>query len=434
MLIIDKVKKRSVGGELGLQKGDEILAFDGHNAVDILDYLYYDEQENFTLTVRQTNGDVSDCEIEKDEDETLGLTFASDNLDIRTCRNNCIFCFIDQMPPHMRDTLYVKDDDYRQSFLCGNFVTLTNLSEEDAERIVRLKLSPLYISVHTMNPELRCSMMRNRFAGKIVDYIDRFAKAGIVMNTQIVMARDYNDGKELEYSARSLFRYYPTVQTMAVVPVGMTRFREGLTKIRDIDAEYAKGVIGQIRSLNKEFGVNFIQPADEFFFRAGLPVEPYSFYGAFTQIENGVGMTAKFMREFEDSLEKTTNEESFLLISGTSAAPFMRKIAERAESFVEGLTAEVLAVENDFFGRTVNCTGLLTGGDISRAILSRGKYDAVVMPRYVLKEKEDIFLDDMTLDEFIGKIDTKVFITDGTGKDLFNVLSGKRKEDKRGYE
>ena len=434
MLIIDKVKKRSVGGELWLQKGDEILAFDGHNAVDILDYLYYDEQENFTLTVRQTNGDVSDCEIEKDEDETLGLTFASDNLDIRTCRNNCIFCFIDQMPPHMRDTLYVKDDDYRQSFLCGNFVTLTNLSEEDAERIVRLKLSPLYISVHTMNPELRCSMMRNRFAGKIVDYIDRFAKAGIVMNTQIVMARDYNDGKELEYSARSLFRYYPTVQTMAVVPVGMTRFREGLTKIRDIDAEYAKGVIGQIRSLNKEFGVNFIQPADEFFFRAGLPVEPYSFYGAFTQIENGVGMTAKFMREFEDSLEKTTNEESFLLISGTSAAPFMRKIAERAESFVEGLTAEVLAVENDFFGRTVNCTGLLTGGDIARAILSRGKYDAVVMPRYVLKEKEDIFLDDMTLDEFIGKIDAKVFITDGTGKDLFNVLSGKRKEDKRGYE
>ena len=328
----------------------------------------------------------------------------------------------------------MKDDDYRQSFLCGNFVTLTNLSEEDVERIVRLKLSPLYISVHTMNPELRCSMMRNRFAGKIVEYIDRFAKAGIIMNTQIVMARDYNDGKELEYSARSLFRYYPTVQTMAVVPVGMTRYREGLTKIRDIDADYAKGVIGQIRSLNNEFGVNFIQPADEFFFRAGMPVEPYSFYGAFTQIENGVGMTAKFMREFEDSLEKTTNEESFLLVSGTSAAPFMRKIAERAESFVEGLTAEVLAVENDFFGRTVNCTGLLTGGDISRAVLSRGKYDAVVMPRYVLKEKEDIFLDDMTLDEFIGKIDTKVFITDGTGKDLFNVLSGKRKEDKRGYE
>ncbi|MDY2880023.1 MAG: DUF512 domain-containing protein [Candidatus Borkfalkiaceae bacterium] len=431
MLIIDKVKKGSVGQELGLRKGDEILAFDGHDAVDILDYCYYDAQEKFLLTVRQTNGDVSSCEIEKESEETLGLTFLSDNLEIRTCRNGCVFCFVDQMPPGMRDTLYVKDDDYRQSFLCGNFVTLTNLTEEDEERIVRLGMSPLYISVHTMNERLRCEMMRNRFAGKIVGYIDRFAKAGIVMHTQIVMARGINDGKELDDSARKLFRYYPNVRTMAVVPVGMTKFREGLTEIPDIDADYARGVVAQIRALNREFGVNFVQAADEFYFRAGLPVEPPEFYGEFAQIENGVGMTAKFGKEFDESLGEGRNKKSYLLVCGTSAAEYLRGLCGRAEEKIVGLKTEVLAVENDFFGRTVNCTGLLTGGDIVRAVKGTGKvYDGVLMPRTVLKETEDVFLDGTTLGELKEKIGMPVFITDGTGKDFTDVLSGRRKKER----
>ena len=361
MLKIKEVEKNSIGEELGLVCGDEVLCFDGHEAVDVLDYLFYDQREFFTLTVRQTNGDVSDCEIEKDDSESLGLTFFDDNLQIKTCHNNCAFCFIDQMPKGMRDTLYVKDDDYRQSFLCGNFVTLTNLTEKDEERIERLKLSPLYISVHTMNGELRKRLMGNRFADKISRQIERFANGGITMHTQVVLARDINDGKELEYTARELFRHYPAVQTMAVVPVGMTKFREGLTQIRDIDGEYANGVIELARRLNLEFKVNFVQLGDEFYFRAGKAVEPYEFYGSFAQIENGVGTTAKFLKEIDESLEKTALDRKMLLISGTSAAEFIEKQARKIEKEIKGLKVKVLAVKNDFFGETVNCTGLLTG-------------------------------------------------------------------------
>lgn len=424
MLKIKEVEKNSIGEELGLISGDLVLAFDGHKAVDVLDYLYYDEKESFTLTVRQTNGDESTCEIEKDEEESLGLTFESDNLDIRTCHNHCIFCFIDQMPCGMRETLYVKDDDYRQSFLCGNFVTLTNLKEEDEERIARLKLSPLYISVHTMNGELRKKMTGNRFADRIGIQLKTFADAGITMHTQIVLARGFNDGKELEFSARELFKLYPNVQTMAVVPVGMTKFRDGLTEIQDIDEAYAKEVISLARGLNSEFGCNFIQLADEFYFRAGLNVEPYEFYGSFPQIENGVGTTAKFLKEIDENLRPSKLKKKILLISGTSAGKFIKKQAEKVQNATKGVEIKVLAVKNEFFGETVNCTGLLTGQDILKAILKDGGgYDIVVMPCHVLREKTDLFLDGMTVKELSKKSGKKIRITSGTGESFVKALS-----------
>lgn len=424
MLTIKEVEKKSIGEELGLEKGDKILAFNGHEAVDILDYLYYDAREYFTITVLQTNGDESSCEIEKYEDESLGLTFEDDNLSIRTCHNHCLFCFIDQMPKGMRDTLYVKDDDYRQSFLCGNFVTLTNLTEADEERITRLKLSPLYISVHAYNGELRKKLTGNRFAGRIGEQLEKFANAGITMHTQVVLARGYNDGKELEFTARSLFKLYPNVQTMAVVPVGMTKFREGLTRIEDIDREYSKKIIEFARKLNKEFKVNFIQLADEFYFRAGEKVEPYEFYGEFPQIENGVGTTAKFVKEIDENLQKGVFNGKFLLISGTSAAEFIKEQAKKIENAVEGVTVKVLAVKNTFFGESVNCTGLLTGGDILNAVLKEGEgYDTVVMPCHVLKEKSDLFLDGMTVEELAEKTGKKIRITDGTGASFVSALS-----------
>lgn len=427
MLKIKEVEKNSIGEELGLISGDLVLAFDGHKAVDVLDYLYYDEKESFTLTVRQTNGDESTCEIEKDEEESLGLTFESDNLDIRTCHNHCIFCFIDQMPCGMRETLYVKDDDYRQSFLCGNFVTLTNLKEEDEERIARLKLSPLYISVHTMNGELRKKMTGNRFADRIGVQLKTFADAGITMHTQIVLARGFNDGKELEFSARELFKLYPNVQTMAVVPVGMTKFRDGLTEIQDIDEAYAKEVISLARGLNSEFGCNFIQLADEFYFRAGLEVEPYEFYGSFPQIENGVGTTAKFLKEIDENLRPSKLKKKILLISGTSAGEFIKKQAEKVQSVVKGVEIKVLAVKNEFFGETVNCTGLLTGQDILKAICSGGGgYDIVVMPCHVLREKTDLFLDGMTVKELSKKSGKKIRITSGTGESFVKALSSRK--------
>ncbi|MBQ7373460.1 MAG: DUF512 domain-containing protein [Clostridia bacterium] len=424
MLKIKAVEKNSIGDELGLEKGDEILAFDGNNAVDILDYLYYDEREFFTLTVRQTNGDVSSCEIEKYEDESLGLTFEDDNLAIKTCHNHCIFCFIDQMPCGMRDSLYVKDDDYRQSFLHGNFVTLTNLTKEDEDRIVRLNLSPLYISVHTMNGELRKQMTGNRFADKITSQIEKFAKNGITMHTQVVLARDFNDGKELEYTARELFKYYPNVKTMAVVPVGMTKFRDGLTKIRDIDSDYAKSVIDLARALNAEFETNFIQLGDEFYFRAGLQVEPYEFYGDFAQIENGVGTTAKFLKEIDENLENRTFNKKILLISGTSASEFIKEQAKKVEKVTKGLSVKVLSVKNEFFGETVNCTGLLTGQDILKAVQNDGDgYEIVVMPSHVLRENTNLFLDGMTVDELAEKTGKKIRITDGTGESFVKALS-----------
>ena len=426
MLKIKSVEKNGIGEELGLKKGDEVLAFDGAEAVDILDYLYYDARDKFTITVRQTNGDVSSCEIEKDDDERLGLAFESDNLGIRTCQNKCIFCFVDQMPPNMRESLYVKDDDYRQSFLCGNFVTLTNADEEDIERIIRLKLSPLYISVHTMNGELRKKMMGNRFADRIKGYVERLAAGGITMHTQIVLARGYNDGKELEYSARELFKLYPSVRTMAVVPVGMTKFRENLTEIKNIDKAYAKGVIALARKLNGEFGENFVQLADEFYFTAGIDTEDYAFYGSFPQIENGIGMTAKFGKELADALEKRENHKSFLLVSGTSAAEYIRKAGKTVEGFIKGLKTETLAVENKFFGKTVNCTGLLTAGDIAEAAENYGgEYDCLVLPKHVMRENTELFLDGLTLSDLKDRLKKEIRITDGTGYGFFETLSRK---------
>lgn len=427
MLTVKEVAKKSIGKELGLKRGDKVLKFDGHDAVDLLDYLYYDAKESFSLTVLQTNGDESTCDIEKYEDESLGLTFENDNLDIRTCHNHCIFCFIDQMPCGMRDTLYVKDDDYRQSFLCGNFVTLTNLKEEDEERIVRLKLSPLYISVHTMNGELRKQMTGNRFADRIGVQLKKFADAGITMHTQVVLARGYNDGKELEFTARELFKLYPYVQTMAVVPVGMTKFRDGLTEIKDIDKEYAKEIISLAKGLNLEFGKSFIQLADEFYFRAGESVEPYEFYGSFPQIENGVGTTAKFLKEIDENIKNSKFDRKILLISGTSASEFIKIQAEKVQNAVKGLSVKVLSVKNDFFGETVNCTGLLTGQDILKAVLSEGEgYDTIVMPCHVLREKTDLFLDGMTVKELAEKTGKRIRITNGTGESFVKALSNRK--------
>lgn len=424
MLVISTVEKTGIGKEIGIRKGDKLLAFDGKEVVDVLDYLYYDTRNRFSITVEDKNGKVTSCEVEKADDETLGLDFYDDGLKIRTCHNDCIFCFVAQMPKGMRETLYIKDDDYRQSFLCGNFVTLTNLTDKDVERIIRLNLSPLYISVHTMNGELRKKMTNNRFADKINYYISTFAAHGIKMETQVVLVKGYNDGKELEYTARELFKYYPQVETMAVVPCGITKYREGLTKIDDVTGEYSKQVIDVARKLNKEFGVNFILPADEFYFKSGIKVEPYEFYGGFNQIENGIGMTAKFEKELDEALCIREYNKKFLVICGTSAYEFIKKSAEKVRNVCKGASIDVIGAKNYFFGETVNCTGLLTGSDILKAINDYGKeYDVLVLSHNTLKETEDVFLDGMTLIDLSQKISKPIRITDGGGESFFNVFT-----------
>ena len=277
MLKITKVKRGSLAKALGLEVGDEIIAFDGFACEDELDYLYYCETSAFTMTVRDKRGNGENViQVEKDEGEDLGLEFKK-NTAIRTCHNRCVFCFVDQMPKGMRESLYVKDDDYGMSFSCGNFVTLTNLSDEGLERIIRLQLSPLYVSVHTMNPDLRVKLLRNRFAGKIVDQIDRLAKGGIEMHCQAVLVPGENDGEELAYTARKLFSYYPTIRDVACVPTGITKYREGLYPIADVDKEYSEKLLDLVDALNKEFGVNFLLPADEYFVKAGRPLKSADF-------------------------------------------------------------------------------------------------------------------------------------------------------------
>lgn len=432
MVKITKVKRGSLAKELGIEVGDEIIALDNFPCVDELDYLYYMGMENFSLTLRDhRSGEQMTVEIEKDEDEDLGVEIEKTEK-IRTCHNRCVFCFVDQMPCNMRESLYVKDDDYTMSFTCGNFVTLTNVSDEEIQRIVRLKLSPLYVSVHTMNPELRVKLMRNRFAGKIVSQIDTLAKGGISLHCQAVVVPGENDGEELKYTARELFKYYPTVRDLACVPTGLTRYRDGLYPIADIDGEYSQKLLKIVDELNEEFGVNFVLPADEYFVKAGLPVKETAFYGDFEQIENGVGLTSKFLSEVDQALQQAKcalkTPKTSLLVCGVSAAKTLAPIVEQCEKAITGLRVKLLPVVNTFFGETVTCTGLLTGQDIVSAVQNYTKngntYDEILLAGNTMKEFEDVFLCGMTLDEMKKNLGTNAIrVNRDGGFGLVEILS-----------
>lgn len=437
MLKITKVKRNSIAKELGLETGDLVLAFDGYPAEDELDYLYYCTLSSFTMTVRDKNGEREQTfEVEKEEDEELGLEFEK-NTSIRTCHNHCLFCFVDQMPKGMRKSLYVKDDDYSMSFTCGNFVTLTNLPDEGLERIIRLKLSPIYVSVHTMNPELRVKMLRNRFAGKIADQIKRLAEGGIEIHCQAVIMPDMNDGEEFAYTARELFRYYPFVKDVAAVPTGITKYRDGLYSISDVDGAYSEKFLDLVDSLNEEFGVNFILPADEYFVKAGREFKPASFYGEFEQIENGIGMTTKFQTETREALLRLgenfrlKKKKKSVIVSGVSAAKVNRALAKEAEKAIGNLEVDILPVENDFFGSTVTCTGLLTGRDILAALqkyrAEQGGFDEVILAGNTLKEFEDVFLCGMSLKELKSELGFKnIRVNRKGGYGLVEILSTKK--------
>ena len=441
MLKITKVKRNSVAKELGLEVGDCITRFDGLPCEDELDYAYYMESDGFTMTVKDhRTGEETDVEVEKDEGECLGLEFEK-NTCIRTCHNRCLFCFVDQMPKGMRESLYVKDDDYSMSFTCGNFVTLTNLTDEGLQRIVRLQLSPLYVSVHTMNPELRAKLLRNRFAGKIVEQIKTLVEGGIQMHCQAVIVPGENDGEELKRTARELFAYYPAVRDLACVPTGLTKYRDGLHYIPDVDKAYSEKLLDIVDELNAEFGVDFVLPADEYFVKAERPFKDTAFYRDFAQIENGIGMTSKFLAETDEALQSRRNSSKkpaktskVLLVCGTSAGKILGGLVERCNREIEGVQVELLPVKNTFFGETVTCSGLLTGRDIANAVKEyisiHGKVDAVILPKDVLKEFDDIFLCGMSLKEF--RVELKgmdVFVNKDGGYGLIELLAeriGKR--------
>lgn len=430
--IIKSVPEGSLGAELGLLPGDELLTLNGEPVVDVIDYQALLSTEELALVYRR-GGETLEVDCEKEEWEELGVEFADGLLTTRVCKNHCIFCFIDQMPPNCRPTLYVKDDDWRMSLMMGNFVTLTNVDEEEMRRIVRRRASPLYISVHATDPEVRRRMMRNPHAGRILDQLRTLQDAGLQFHCQIVLCPGENDGDVLERTLTDLAALRPAAQSVAVVPVGLTGFRQGLYPLRPFTREEADGVLRQIsrwqKKCWKEMGTRFVFASDEFYCLAGRSIPAESCYEDFPQIENGVGL----LRRFECELEEAERFEvpdgpaparRYLIPTGVSAAPHLMRMAERFAP--PGVSVRVLPVPNHFFGETVTVTGLLTGGDVLAALTPDKVADAdeLLLCSVMLRHEGDLFLDDMHIDDFRRRAPLPLHVTGCDGQAFYDALRG----------
>ena len=396
---------------------------------DIMDYRYLQADEQLMIEIEKPSGEIWELDVEKDFEEDLGLVFDENMLETRTCKNNCVFCFIDQMPPGMRETLYVKDDDERLSFLLGNYVTLTNLTEAEMERIVRYRIMPINISVHTTNPELRCAMLHNRFAGSIVESLRYFADNGIGMNGQIVLCPGYNDRDELRRTLNDLMGFYPQMASVSVVPVGLSKYREGLAKLDKFDAEGARetlSIISDIQDqMRSQYGTNFVYASDEFFLLAGEALPDSSYYDGFPQIENGVGM----MTDFKESLDAALSEARGVrgndvsrrvgVITGRLAADFMRDCAQKA-SAVCGVELSVYPVTNDFFGEDITVSGLITGTDIIRQVPPGA--DRYLIPENMVRSQSHDLLDDVTTEDIEKALQAEVRIVPVDGAAFLEAM------------
>ncbi|MEG2002512.1 MAG: DUF512 domain-containing protein [Clostridia bacterium] len=420
MLTIKTVENGSIGNELKLKSGDILLSFDEIEVVDELDYLFYNDKTEFTMQV-QRKKKIFDFEIEKDEDESLGLDFVEE-LTTRTCHNKCIFCFVDQMPKGFRETLYCKDDDYRFSFISGNYITLTNDTPKDLQRIMRLKLSPLYVSVHATEKNLRIAMLKNKFAGDIMEQLRQLTAAGIDIHTQVVLCKNINDGEHLQKTMEDLFSLYPKVKSLAIVPVGLTKYRDNLAEIEPSDKEFAEKVIDQVtRFSGKAFirtGERFVFCSDEFYCLANREVPSGAFYGDYPQIENGVGLIRKFVDEFDNArrFDKVFSDKKTLIITGKSFYPTMKKLVESVSC-----PHKVQMIENTLFGETVTVAGLLTAKVILNQI-NLDKIDRILLPQNVLREFKNEFLDDITLEQFKQKTQKEVVICENDGAKFYENL------------
>lgn len=426
---IEGVAPGSIFEELEIEKGDTLLTINGMPVADIMDYRYLQADEQLMIEIEKPGGEIWELDVEKDFEEDLGLVFDENMLETRTCKNNCVFCFIDQMPPGMRETLYVKDDDERLSFLLGNYVTLTNLTEAEMERIVRYRIMPINISVHTTNPELRCAMLHNRFAGSIVESLRYFADNGIGMNGQIVLCPGYNDRDELSRTLNDLMGFYPQMASVSVVPVGLSKYREGLAKLDKFDAEGARetlSIIGSVQAqMRSQYGTNFVYASDEFFLLAGEALPDSSYYDGFPQIENGVGM----MTDFKEGLDAALSEACVVrgngvsqkvgIITGRLAADFMRDCAQKA-SAVCGVELSVYPVTNDFFGEDITVSGLITGVDIIRQVPPGA--DRYLIPENMVRSHTHDLLDDVTTEDIEKALQAEVRIVPEDGAAFLEAM------------
>ena len=405
-VIIENVEAGGIAYKKGMRSGDILESINGNEVNDVLDYQFYITDEKLDI-VYSRSGKERHVRINKPEYEDIGLIFSTYLMDEQhTCRNKCMFCFIDQMPQGLRKSLYVKDDDERMSFLFGNYITLTNLREADVERIIRMHISPINISVHTMNPELRVRMMKNRFAGECLNYIYMFAKAGIKMNCQIVLCPGINDGEELVYSIEKLASLYPAVQSIAAVPVGLTAYREGLEKIEPYSKETAQEVLNIINGFGdkfeKEYGTRLIYPSDEFYVICGSDTPDYEYYGDFLQLENGVGMCTLLRHDFIQALK--TAPESIVsrkisIATGEASYKIIKCLVDMAQDKWHNLECKVYKIDNDFFGRSISVTGLICGQDLIKQLSGADLGEYLLISDSMLDSENARFLDDITPSE-----------------------------------
>ena len=422
--IINRIIPGSIAEELEIEVGDILLAIDNTEIEDIFDYQFLVQDTYIEVLIQKPDGEQWLLEVDKEFDDDLGIEFENGLMDeYRHCVNKCIFCFIDQMPEGMRETLYFKDDDARLSFLQGNYITLTNLSEEDMERILFYKLSPINISVHTTNPELRCKMLNNRFAGAALDKIKRFYDAGLEMNGPIVLCKNYNDGEDLERTIHDLTAYLPLMQSVSVVPIGMTKYREGLAQIEPFTKEDAVTVLQIITKWQKiileHYGTRMIHASDEWYLMAGLPMPPEEEYEGYPQLENGVGMVRSLNEEVDWCLKDLTGddrERKLTVVTGVLASPVITEQVEKIKKKFPKVDARVATIVNHFFGERITVAGLLTGQDIIVQLQGKDLGDCVLLPEVLLKSGEDVLLDDLKISDIEKALQTRIRIVKSDGE------------------
>ena len=431
---ISRVLPGSIAEELEIEPGDVLLTVNDQPIEDVFDYHYYTNEEYLTVLIRKPDGEEWELEIEKEFEEDLGIEFESSLMDeYRSCRNKCIFCFIDQMPPGMRKTLYFKDDDSRLSFLQGNYVTLTNMSDHDIDRIIRYHLGPINISFQTTNPELRCKMLNNRFAGDVFPKIRRLADAGIEMNGQIVLCRGVNDKEELERSIRDMAAYLPSLRSVSVVPVGLSKYRDGLYPLEPFDAASAAEVIDTIEAWQKKIypdhGVHFIHASDEWYLLANRPLPEEERYDGYLQLENGVGMLRLLYEEVKAEVETMEMDASWhrvlSLATGRLAAPYMEKLGAMIREKLPNVTLQVYEIRNDFFGERITVSGLITAQDLIAQLKDQELGEELLLPCNMLRSGEDVFLDDLTVADVEKALQTKLRIVESDGCDFVRAVSGR---------
>ncbi len=430
--LITSVMPESLGEELGLKPGDKLIAMNGHPVRDVIDYMYYEASAELSLLV-EIDGEETLFEIEKDCEEPLGLDFEDYLMDHqRSCKNKCIFCFIDQLPKGLRETLYFKDDDARLSFLMGNYITLTNLSEEDIQRIIDMRISPINISVHTTDPELRVKMMANPNASRINEILKRFYNAGIQMNCQIVLCKGVNDGEHLRRSLEDLAALAPYIQSTSVVPVGLSCHREGLYPLEPFNKEDAIQVIDLIDEIGhrqKELtGVRGCYPSDEFFVLAERPIPDEEYYDGYPQIENGVGLMRSLENELDDALLAEDSDDrpyDVGIVTGVLAKEYMESLLKKVQKKFCGLNFKVYPIINRFFGEMITVSGLVTGIDIVTQLKTEKLPERLLIPSSMLRSEQDLFLDSMSLDEVACELNRPIDISMNDGCDLLDKILGR---------